>query len=295
MNRHELERWLVNRNREYSQTGIPHIRRPWDAMRDLSIQSGSSISLGSPICDQVFSWFEKNSPPGSHDIGTVYEGAFFLDSAFWQVRVGLLIGAAQIDPLGSLPTMPHMLKHQLATSKAAYHEYIGYWCDCWDFIYGFEALAQSEGTDDRFWKLVKAGYDELRGAVSLLLSQRTNLKSILSFRLATEIFLKAALVREASCSDKDLLRIGQSIAQAAEACRPYLDETFLVELIGTASHFPSMSSRYESEDRDPALVWKANVQAHRAAAEIMRKYTASNVRAQLERKLALLPDSTWLS
>lgn len=251
--------------------------------------------MGSPICDQVFSWFEKNSPPGSHDIGTIYEGAFFLDGAFWQVRIGLLIGAAQIDPLGSLPTMPDMLKHHVATNKAKYHEYIGYWCDCWDFIYGFEALEKSGNLDDRFWKFVKAGHDELRGAVSLLLSQRPNLKAILSFRLATEIFLKAILVREASCSDKDLFRIGHSIGQASDACRPYLDDKFLTELTGTASLFPSMSSRYESEDRDPALVWKANVQAHRAGAEIMRKYTHSNVRAQLERKLASLPDSTWLS
>lgn len=289
----ELQRWLIRKNKQYSLASVPHIRRPWDALRDLAKESSSGIGAHSPLAGHIFSWFERNSPPGAHNIGTVYRGAFYLDNAFWEVRIGLLIGCARIDPVGSLSTMPDLLKRHVTTDKETYVEFMHYWCDCWDLIYGYEEIEKAGRLIGRFGGFLTQAYNELRGASDLLLSSNVNLRAGLSFRLATEIFLKAALVKEEAANDRDLRKLGHSIAANSSACKQYLDRDLVGELVSTCDLFPNMSSRYEVGSWDIELVARANVQAHRLGAEVIRRYSHFNARRQIDTKLAAIPESEW--
>lgn len=113
LNTAELHAWLTAKNAAYRAQNIPHKRRPFDALREFSKEFRCTVSLGDHIANAVLAWFKQNSPPGAHNMGSVFAGVLLYDSAFWAVSVPYMFGAPSITPFDSLESMPESLKDSL--------------------------------------------------------------------------------------------------------------------------------------------------------------------------------------
>jgi hypothetical protein len=289
----ELENWLFHANRRYADQKISHIQRPWLAMRELASITGAQLFSGSPFEKHLFSWFEKNSPDGAHDISTVFIGAYYFDAAFWPVQIGLLIGCAQVDPLKSLRTMPNLIKHQMAYSKSSYTSYIKYWANCWDYCYGLDAIEKTGSLSNRSSRFLQSGNKELQCAISQLTTPSPNLKAIISLRLSIEIFLKTILIQELSLSDKELMAIGHSIKNASDKCFDITKDTIFSEISVKSSSYPSISDRYEFSEPEIIDVWGMVQDAQSVSAALTRRYSHQETLSSLVAEINDIPTGYW--
>lgn len=81
------EEWLTNLNTEFRAAGIEQRRRPWEAIRRYSEDFNTSVNFSSDVAKTIFKWFEANSKPGAHHVGSLYEAVYFYDAQFWVVSI----------------------------------------------------------------------------------------------------------------------------------------------------------------------------------------------------------------
>ena len=96
------EAWLVAANERFRQLNIPPKRRPFEALRELSVSQRLSIGLNSPAAEKVFKWFLAHTQPGSHAIGALFTGVFYYDACFWPVTVPVFYGRVQLNAFDAL-------------------------------------------------------------------------------------------------------------------------------------------------------------------------------------------------
>lgn len=281
MEKIELEKWLVSANARYRSEEIPHKHRPFKAMSDFTRELKCSLALGSPICNTIFEWFRKNSPPRAHEMGSLFTGAFYFDACFWPLFIPYGYGTFTLNPLDCLETMPEAVKEQLIISNKDMGLLTLYWADCLDYGYGFDDIQKLKPITERALLFIDNGHRELIGAIAQLATERPNTKAILSLRLAIEIFLKALLIQERNLTDKDLKKLNHSLSTVACEC---FNQTQIPEfkiVASTVDTFPEVSERYDGQERTLSEVWHAILVAQTAATAVVRKYSDRDVRHQM--------------
>ena len=70
-------------NEELRKEDIEPRARPMEAIKRISERNNRSITFSSPEAQFIFEWFESNTKPGSHTVGSLHKGVYYYDSAFW--------------------------------------------------------------------------------------------------------------------------------------------------------------------------------------------------------------------
>jgi hypothetical protein len=277
----ELLAWLSAANRRYGAEGIPHKGRPFRAMSDFTREHNCSLALDDPVTKMVFEWFYERSPPGAHQMGAVYTGIYLYDTAFWPVHVPIIFGMVSLNALDCLETMPSQIKLALESDHRDIWSYVVHWVNCMDYGYGHMDLEGGSRLRPRAQKFLGAGHYELVGANAQLLEPRPNVKAILGMRMATEIFLKATLIQERDLTERQLMNLGHTLADSANACAEATKLTVFEEIAKSVSLYPPVSARYDDTKCSSTGVWRAAALTQLTAATFTRLYTSRDMRASI--------------
>lgn len=277
----ELLTWLATANRRYSAEGVPHKGRPFQAMSDFTREHNCSLAMDHPLAKTIFGWFYEHSPPGAHQVGSVYTGVLYYDTAFWPVHVPLIFDQVSVNVMDCLETMPAQVKKELEADHRDIWTYVVHWANCMDYGYGQMDLGGASPLQPRASKLLGAAHAELVGANAQLLETRPNVKAILGMRMATEIFLKAVLVQERNFTDSQLMKISHNLQDAANVCAEATTEKEFEEIGMRASLYPPVSARYDDTEWSNISVWQAATLTQLTAATVTRLYTDRDMRASI--------------
>jgi hypothetical protein len=227
----------------------------------------------------MFKWFEDHSPPGAHQVGTIYQGVYYCDTAFWPVSVPIIFGTVRIDPLECLETMPVKIREMLSSDGRQLQPYTDHWSDCMDYGYGQVELESNGKLKPRAVQFLCAAHAELMGANSQLLESRPNVKAILGMRMATEILLKTVLVQERELMDDQLKKISHKLEDAASNCAEATGIEKFKDIARRVSIYPSVEARYENTGWPEPTVWEAARLAQLTAAVVTRLYSSRDIRS----------------
>lgn len=275
----ELLTWLSAANRRYGAEEIPHKRRPFQAMSDFTCEHNCSLAMDDPLVKRIFDWFYEHSPHGAHQVGSIYTGVHFYDTAFWPVHVPLIVGQVSVNALDCLVTMPIQIKKVLEADHRDIGAYVAHWVNCIDYGYGNMGRGGITQFQPRASKFLGAAHSELVGANAQLLDPRPNMKAILGMRMATEIFLKAVLVQECNLTDSQLMKISHKLEDAANACAEATSEKAFEKIGKDASLYPPVSARYDNTEWSSTSVWQATTLTQLTAATVIRLYSDRGTRA----------------
>jgi hypothetical protein len=195
--------WLKKLNTEFRDAGIDQRKRPWEALRRYSKEYKQSIELSSDIANEIFDWFKTQSKPGIHEVGSLFETVYFFDATFWPVSVPLIYGTVQLNAFDCLYDMPEAIKSDLSSTPNTAWDYTIYWADCIDYGLGMDDLRKASNLDAFGMDLLAAADQELKAAISQLKEKRPDSRSILSSRMATELFIKSFIALKAGLTPKD--------------------------------------------------------------------------------------------
>lgn len=276
-----LETWLASTNARYRADELPPHHRPFRALSDFSHEFKCSISLDSPIAKSIFDWFYKHSQPGAHAVGALFTGAFYFDACFWPLYIPIGYGAASLNTLDCLETMPPPIKKLISQNRQDLWDLALYWADCCDYAYGMDDISKQGKLNKKALAFIQNGDRELAGAIAQLVSPRPNAKAILALRMACEIFLKTLLVQERNLTDQQLKKLSHKIEDIAAECFAITHAPEFDAVAKTKGVFPDVSDRYDGTERKLSEVWNALCITQRAATAVIRWYTDRDMRSQL--------------
>lgn len=273
--------WLHEANERYRKEGVPLVARPFRAFEELSKSTGKSICLSSEAADKIAKWFEANTKAGAHAIGPLFEGVFLFDACFWSLTIPIFFGQCRFDPLDSLPSMQQSIKNALWHAATSRNEFTNHWACCLDYALGVEALLKDNILNPRARSFLENADKELRGANSQLLELRPNMKAILGYRMATEIFLKVFLIQTQNLSENALKNLGHKIDTLAQQCSSIepIPEFAIIE--NAARIFPPVSDRYDGTEKTAKEVFQAATITQLTAATITRRFSGQDIRDQI--------------
>ncbi len=276
------EAWLEQMNKAFSDNDVPHRKRPWEAWREWSMQTGVSIGMGDPCVKRIFKWFEAHSPEGSQQIGSLYVGTFFFDAAFWAVKIPVIFGMVKVNATDSLSKMPDTIKARLLKGTDAREGYIATFADCVDYGLGIGELIK-DGDTSFYQRLIHAGDQQLQSSVSLLLERNPNPKAMESTRMATEMFMKAYLAREAGLTEATAKRpLGHNLESALDQILQFENGSELAALRADLLLFPPVEDRYQGGDKAAADLWRGYRTAQSVATTVVRKFSGRDCRGSIE-------------
>ena len=250
-------------------------------MSDFTREHKCTLAMDDPLTKRIFDWFYEHSPPGAHQVGSVYSGVHFYDTAFWPVHVPLIFGQVSVNALDCLETMPVQIKKVLEGNHRDIWTYVVHWVNCMDYGYGQMDLGGISRLQPHASKFFGAAHSELVGANAQLFEPRPNVKAILGMRMATEIFLKAVLVQERNFTDNQLMKISHKLEDAANACAEATKEEVFEEIGKRASLYPPVSARYDDTEWSSTSVWQATTLTQLTGATVTRLYTDRDMRASV--------------
>ena len=273
--------WLKKTNEKYRKADVPPRQRPMKAMLDFSVEFKVYVVLGSELAKKIDNFFESNSKPGEHSMGSLFTGCYYFDSTFWPLSIPSFFGEVSLSPFDYLDDMPDSLKIEIENDSELLNSLLFYWSDCLDYILGYETILSSGSFEPKALIFFKNAHRELIGAISQILLPKPNTKVILSLRMAAEIFMKACLVQELKLSDKELMKLSHKLEDiAAECYKTTKDEKYLL-ISNDMSVFPSVSYRYDGGESKYSEIWKALCLTQKVASIFTRRYSPYNTLAQL--------------
>lgn len=285
--REQLESWLAATNRRYRDEGIGHASRPWRAVSDYSVEFRCSFMMGSDLDRFIFEWFEKRSKSGIQSIGSLYEGIFFYDTCFWEMRIPIGFGGFSLNLADCLDEMPDPVKADLCAemqvNPCIMASTMEHWANCIDYAYGLSDIAEGRAIHGIGLERLMSADQELRGANRLLTGGREIPKCILSYRLSVEIFLKAIGWQEGiiTSEDQERKKYSHKLEKLARACAEKTGGLIFDEIAKEASVFPAWDARYEDVTKDNHRLWRAAFLAQSTAAETVKLYSGRNVKSQI--------------
>ncbi len=258
-------------NSQMSKEGIPHIRRPFEAIVRLSKQYGIQVKIPSAFSDEIFTWFNRRTKPGSDFIGSLYKSAYYYDSEFWPVKIPIIYGSVALDPMTCITGMPEQIREGFHKTRGS--DYLVFWADCMDYAFGFDALARSHDLDMHGLKLIKAADQKLRSSVTLLLEARPNKSAIMRSRMATEIFMKSYIALKIGLSEKEAKDIGHNLKKGLDQFIAASGMTHLKKFEEKLVVFPPMGERYSEQLVSSSALWDGFVVAQSFGVLVTREFT----------------------
>ncbi len=208
-------------------------------------------------------------------IGALYVGSYYYEHVFWAVRIPVFFGRVNLNPFDSLVDMPPEIKKALANNADKLKEFLSLFSECLDYGTGIDVLEGASSID--FVKnLFKAGDQQLRSCVTLLLEDRPNPRSRESARMASEMFLKGFIALKSGLTDQEARQISHNLDIALDICLS-VDLTSNLGLIrGKLNCFPTIGERYEGTHPTKNEIWNAYRVSQFIASTITREHTGTN-------------------
>jgi hypothetical protein len=268
-------------NNKLRADDVEHRVRPWEAISLISSKLNRSISIPSGEADFIFKWFEVNGKPGNQIQGHFHQGAFYYDSEFWSVDIPLIYGQVQLNSIDALHKMPGQIKASLMSDKRSLSEYVYFWADCIDFGYAHDDLIKTKSHDEFGIQFLKAGYEELSSATSLLLEHRLNQRAIMNCRMATEMLFKSFICLKQGLSEREAKKLGHDLKKLLVKfieCSGYVHLKILEKFINV---FPEIHDRYKEQNTKKPELYKGYIFAQSIGALIAREFTDRNTLQQV--------------
>lgn len=272
---------LEKLNEEFRAEDIEPRKRPLEAIQRISERTNRSINFPSEEADFIFRWFEKNTKPGSHAIGSLHQGAYYYDSTFWSVNIPMAYGFVQLNALDALDGMPQNIKTSLYENRKAIWDYVIFWADCLDFGYAYDDLYKSKNIDRFGRQLLCAGYEELSSATSLLLEHRPNKRAIMNCRMATEMLLKCFIAFKDGLTEDQAKRLGHNLENIFDRFLDVSNYQHLAEIKSLLRVFPDIHERYKAQEVDNSSLFDGYCFAQSIGALIARAFTDRNTLPQV--------------
>jgi len=263
-------------NNKLRADDVEHRRRPWEAISLISAKLNRSISIPSAEADFIFKWFEANGKPGNQVQGHFHQGAFYYDSEFWSVDIPLIYGQVQLNSLDALHKMPEQIKSSLMSDKKNLWEYVYFWADCIDFGYACDDLIKTKSHDEFGIQFLKAGYEELSSATSLLLEHRLNQRAIMNCRMATEMLFKSFICLKQGLSEKEAKKLGHNLKKLLGKFIECSGYEHLKVLEKSLHVFPEIHERYNEQNTKKPELFEGYIFAQSIGALIAREFTDRN-------------------
>ncbi|MBU1056497.1 MAG: hypothetical protein KKC46_22105 [Proteobacteria bacterium] len=277
INESELEKL----NEEFRKEDIEPRRRPFEALRRISMQTNRSIIFPSAEADFVFKWFEANTKPGAHTVGFQHQGTYYYDSTFWSVNIPIIFGSVQLNALDALHEMPQKIKDNLYGNRKAIWDYIIFWADCIDFGYAYDDLYKDKNHDTFGRQLLCAGYEELSSATTLLLEHRPNKRAIMNCRMATEMLLKCFIALKDGLTETQAKKLGHNLENIFVNFLEVSGYQHLAEIKNLLRVFPDIHERYKAQEADNLSLFNGYCFAQSIGALIARAFTDRNTLPQV--------------
>lgn len=269
-------------NKELRDNNVAHRTRPWEAMGIISERLDIVISLPSKEADFIFNWFEENGKPGNQIQGHYHQGAYFYDAEFWSVSIPLIYGNVEINCLDALHEMPTSIKSSLTNDKGLFWDYVVFWTDCIDFGYAYGDLCDSKDHNTFGIQLLKAGYEELASATSLMLEHQPNGRAIMNSRMASEILMKSFICLKRGLTEKEAKKLGHDLKSLLKELIKCSGYTTLDGMYGLISVFPEIHKRYNEQAAPKIDIFNAYAFAQSIGALLAREFTDRNTLAKIK-------------
>lgn len=274
-----------------SKEEIPYIKRPLEAISRLSDERKISVTIPSPVADEIFKWFQDHSPPGAHALGSIFTSAFYYDAFFWKLEIPLAYGTVQLNALDWLSQMPPSVKLQLQHDRSMMWTFISLWVDSMDYGYGMEDLGRgvrlpAMGNREFAARLTSSAHSELMACVRLLTESRLpNARALESGRMATEMFLKAYLAMHGSLTAEGARRkFGHNLEGLVRECKSQRQGSDFDDLEQYMADFPAIGARYDGSKYDNRRLWSGYAVALRTGVTFTRSVTDRDNRSQIRGK-----------
>lgn len=267
------EEWLIRINSEFSKKNMPHIKRPFEALRIYSVEFGCSVAFNSDLANFVFEWFERHTKGDAHKFGPIFSSTFFYDGEFWELDIPQFFGTVKLDPYSSLKNMPSAIQERLIANSDESTEYLLYWADCFDFGLGFDVVGESDGYDEFGINFLKAGYEELSSAASLLRAPRVNPRAVMDARLAVEMFFKAYAGLKGQLDKNEAMNISHHLEKGLRKMVDISGDQSLEELKPRLGVFPAIADRYKAQTMSNAELWDCFRLAQHIGALVLRHFS----------------------
>ena len=164
------DEWFERINREFRANDVDVRRRPFLALdrycKDFRVKA---LPFDAAPAKRIFDWFYENTKPESHQIGSLFTGAFYYDACFWAVDIPIGYGQFKLEAPDSLRGMSPRMKQDLTTVPRDAWIYALFWVDCLDYAFGFDDMNKDPTLNPFGIALLRNGDKELRAAVSQLL------------------------------------------------------------------------------------------------------------------------------
>lgn len=278
-----LTQWLEEKNIEYREKDIPHKQRPFRAIQDFSDEFRCSFDFSSKESKQIFDWFEKNSPKGTHEAGPMFQGAFFYDSIFWPIYIPIIFGTVSLDAYKSLGTIPTRCIQEIHTNQVYQDCYLSTWADCIDYIINYGAMINDRTMSNLANEMIRSAHKELTASTSLLLNCSPEDKSIESCRMSIEMNLKSIIIQQLNWDEKKIRKeISHNIIKAAQIVSDTIVNQRMEVLSKKYSIFPDINERYKGKKYTLKDLWEGYSVAIGTAAACSRVYGTSDIRAHIK-------------
>lgn len=273
------ESWLAAFNARMSEEGVPHIRRPNLALWEWARTCSFGISVGSPAEQRVLDWFKERSPEGTFLVPPVYESVFYVDSAFWPMRVPRVYGTAPFDVFDCLD-IPVAVRQRAFSREDVARRYKAMFADAFDYSYGLDDIREHYPPDGGGALLASAG-QQLSAASSLLLERAPNPKAMESSRMAVEMFVKSFLCIHHGFDEKNARRLNHDLSDALRAVLERAPHSEFQRLGRRLAIFPPIGERYSGRAYSNEDLFEAYCTALAAGACVVRSISTRNLRTSL--------------
>lgn len=280
MNNLISEEWLKALNTEFRKNDIQPKKRPWEAIRRLSIDFGVSVGFPSKEAKQIFEWFVTHSKSNAYQMGSLFESVYFFDAQFWLLSVPISCGTIGLNPLDSLEEMPENIKNELMSNEEQENEFVNFWGDCIDYGFGFDDLNSTSGLNEYGMQLFKSGNEELRVASAILNKPRPDSRAILACRLAVEIFFKSYIALKNGLTEKEAKSISHNLKNGFDKFIEVSGFKHWESLREELDIFPEIQERYKPQDIPLKQLWNSFIIAQSLGAVIVREYTDRDILGQ---------------
>lgn len=290
---------------ELLQIGVEPFERPFHARLIIAkrLAAGGAIPLDSSLLQAVDQIYSEIYRPSDLHMPPIYVGAFMFRDVFFPLRIPIIYGSPEINPVDFLADVPETLKRWLFTDRQTGLTFFDQVIDTMDFVYGLDDLEVTDHVPERtmeWWELAKR---QLEAAAAAVLGSFDKYAIIQNCCISIELLLKGALIAKDD-SYKELTKgevdkrlrdnYGHNpldIANTLPDFLPGLSKDALASVVNysVTKKFELVKRRYDFQQYSRQELGTLLMNAQFVSGEILRQFSDRNFRLELNRT----PDEDW--
>ncbi len=252
----EIDQWLENIYLNFIKQCIPHTQREW--LVRSKIDEFLKVWSIKPIPEKEYAlqWIRDRCKKNSNHL-PVSIFAYYYDTEFWEIKIPNIYGEYIPNPLQSLTNMPPKLIQYLCNNSYSVEQYTLYWANCFDLTYGSKEIPKQILNDNLFAaNLLFSGIQNLNAATITLLYTSNNTQTIMTIRMALEMFIKSYIAFNDSSAetyeqkDKQARKISHDLKEGLKIIQSISPSLIHTQHFQILKLFPNINDRYIPQNID---------------------------------------------